>query len=162
MDHFYTGCANAGPDNCAFWAPTLDDIRKNLTALYDTVRVHPKPVRTKSGYGILDYKMLHSAVFGSLYKPYVSFPELAQGLAALATGDGSLIFDMMNPPPFECPCGSPELSFARVDDGVAAIHCNDGDVVPTDLESMQEYVDMMTKSSPNWGGAWSRIRMECV
>ncbi|KAF8185203.1 hypothetical protein BJ912DRAFT_927579 [Pholiota molesta] len=78
------------------------DIQKNLTALYDTVRIHPKPVRTKSGYGIVDYKMLHSAVFGSLYMPYASFPELAQGLAALAAGDGSLIFDMMNPPPFEC------------------------------------------------------------
>ncbi|KAF8959383.1 TAP-like protein-domain-containing protein [Flammula alnicola] len=161
MDSFYTGCAEAGPDSCAFWAPTVDDIRQNLTTLYDSLRSHPMPMRTKSGYGLLDLPMLRSAIFLALYTPYASFPIIAQGLAELATGEGQLLFDRMNRPPFECSCDSPERAFASVPDATAAVLCNDGDDIPGDLESTQKYFDMMTKTS-NWGDIWSNIRISCV
>ncbi|KAF9475285.1 hypothetical protein BDN70DRAFT_996546 [Pholiota conissans] len=163
MDHFHSGCASAGPDGCAFWAPTPEDVKKNLTALYDNIRHQPVSVRRKSRYGIVDYKTLHSAIFDSLYTPYTSFPKLAEGLAALTTGDGSIIFDMVNPkPPFECECSLPERpSVAKVEDGTIAILCNDGEDVPHDLESTKKYVEELTKSS-RWGDLWARIRMDCV
>ncbi|KAF8959384.1 Alpha/Beta hydrolase protein [Flammula alnicola] len=159
MDSFYTGCAEAGPDSCAFWAPTADDIRHNLTTLYDSLRSRPIPMRTKSGYGLLDYSVLRSLIFASLYSPYALFPVVARRLAELASGDGQLLFDMMNPPPFECSCDSPV--FATVPDAQAAVLCNDGDDVPGDLESTQKYFDMTTKAS-SWGDIWSNIRIGCV
>ncbi|KAF8960263.1 TAP-like protein-domain-containing protein, partial [Flammula alnicola] len=161
MDSFYIGCAEAGPDSCAFWAPTANDIRQKLTTLYDSLRSRPLPVRTKSGYGLLDYSMLRTAIFESLYWPYASFPIIAQGLADLAAGQGQLLFDRMNPPQFKCSCDSSERAFATIPDATPAILCNDGDDIPGDLESTQKYFDMMTKAS-NWGDIWSNIRIGCV
>ncbi|KJA18191.1 hypothetical protein HYPSUDRAFT_45508 [Hypholoma sublateritium FD-334 SS-4] len=161
MDSFYTGCAAAGPDGCPFWAPTADDIRQNLTTLSNSLRTNPIPIRTKSGYGLLDINKLQSALFTALYSPYAAFPAIAQGLAELAAGSGKLLFDRMNPPLFECACDSPELPFTSVSDSQAAVACNDGDDVPDDLQSTEAHFAMMRKASP-WGEYWANIRTACV
>jgi hypothetical protein len=72
MESFYTGCADAGPDRCAFWAPSPDDIRQNLTKLYDSISVQPVPVKTGDIYGYVDYKMLYSLVFAP-YIPHLQY-----------------------------------------------------------------------------------------
>jgi hypothetical protein len=53
-------CADAGPDRCAFWAPSADDIRQNLTNLYDSISVQPVPVKTGDTYSYVDYKIIWS------------------------------------------------------------------------------------------------------
>lgn len=161
MESFYTGCAAAGPDGCAFWAPTADDIRQNLTTLSNSLRTNPIPVRTKSGYGLMDINKLQSALFTALYSPYQAFPAIAQGLADLAAGSGKLLFDRMNLPRFECECGSPELPFTGVGDSQIAVACNDGDDVPDDLASTEAHFAMMKKLSP-YGEYWANIRTGCV
>lgn len=162
MESFYTGCAAAGPDGCPFWAPTADDIRQNLTRISDSLRTNPFPMRTKSGYGLLDINKLQSALFSALYSPYAAFPVIAQGLAELATGSGNIIFNRMNPPLYECACDSPERAFAGVIDSHAAVLCNDGKDIADDLKSTEEYFEMMTKNSPQWGANWGNIRTNCV
>jgi hypothetical protein len=102
MESFYTGCADAGPDRCAFWAPSPDDIRQNLTNLYSSISIQPVPVKIGNTYGYIDFKMLHNLIFTNLYFPFATFPLLAQGLAELAAGNGTTIFKMMTPSPFEC------------------------------------------------------------
>lgn len=86
MDSFYTGCAEAGPEGCAFWAPTASEVEANLTKIVNTVRSKPLPMRTQAGYGLLDYAMLRSALFTGLYSPWEAFPVLAEGFAELAAG----------------------------------------------------------------------------
>jgi hypothetical protein len=161
MDSFYTGCADAGPDGCAFWAPTAEDIRQNLTTLLDNLSTSPIPMRTKSGYGLLDNSMLRSALFTALYSPYAAFPAIAQGLAELAAGSGKLLFDRMNPPLYECACSSERRGIDSVPDSQAAVLCNDGADIPDDLKSTEEFYEMMRNSSP-WGDMWVNIRMSCM
>ncbi|PBL01762.1 alpha/beta-hydrolase [Armillaria gallica] len=94
MQYFFDGCAAAGPDTCAFYASTAEEISNNLDSLYESLLTHPVPVVSSSSYGVVDYNILRTAVLYSLYEPYTLFPILAQGLASLAAGDGTVIYEM--------------------------------------------------------------------
>ena len=162
MKSFYTGCADAGPSMCPFWASSPDDIERNLTALYDSIRSRPLPVKTTTSYGVFDYDLLRTIVFKSLYYPYASFPTLARGLAELASGNPQPLFESAMPPPFECSCNSSERVFDWwLTESQFAVLCNDGDDVPDDLKSTEEYFEMMTKAS-SWGDIWAQLRMGCM
>ena len=162
MESFYTSCAVAGPDGCAFWAPTADDIRQNVTALTDLVRKNPIPTHTNSGYGLFEINKLEAALFTSLYFPHASFPVLALGLSELATGSPKILFDLETPPLFKCACDAPERAYASVVDVVAAFFCNDGADIAGDLHSTEEYYSLMKKLSPQWGISWADRRTKCV
>ena len=161
MESFYTGCAEAGPDNCAFWAPSPDDIRQNLTNLYDSISVQPVPGKAGNIYGYVDYKMLHFLVFQCLYFPFGTFRLLAQSLADLAAGNGGTVLKAMTPSPFEC-SGDPSKNMERNNlEAQVAIICNDGTDVPADLHSAQKHFEMMSNMS-EFGNAWAPIRVQCA
>ncbi|KAF9562407.1 hypothetical protein CPC08DRAFT_663222 [Agrocybe pediades] len=161
MDSFFTGCHEAGPEECDFWAPSADDIRKNLTSIYDTLRSRPIPVNTGKGYGLVDYALVRGLVFRSLYSPFASFRPLATALAALAAGDASLTFDAAFVPPTKCSCDPSDGLFTNVVDAQNAVLCNDGPDVPGDLASTEEYFDLISQTS-QWGEIWASIRLGCV
>jgi hypothetical protein len=161
MESFYTGCADAGPDRCAFWAPSPDDIRQNLTNLYDSISVQPVPVKTGDIYGYVDYKMLHFLVFESLYSPFTTYRRLAQGLADLAAGNGTIVLKATTPPPFECSGDSSEDPEQNIFEAQIAILCNDGINIPADLHSIQKHFEMMSNVS-EFGNIWASIRLQCV
>jgi hypothetical protein len=138
MESFYTGCADAGPDRCAFWAPSPDDIRQNLTNLYDSISVQPVPVKTGDTYGYVDYKMLHSLVFNSLYSPFATYRRLAQGLADLVAGNGTIVLKATAPSPFECSRDSSKDLVRNYLEAQIAIMCNDVANIPADLHSAQK------------------------
>ncbi len=94
MQSFFDGCVAAGPEACAFYAPTSEEISNNLDSLYESLRAQPVPVVTPSFYGVVDYAVLRTAVRSSLYQPYALFSTLAEGLAGLAAGNGSIIYGM--------------------------------------------------------------------
>ena len=161
MESFYTGCADAGPDLCAFWAPSPDDIRQNLTNLYDSISVQPVPVKMGNTYSYIDYKMLHSLVFQALYFPFATYRLLAQVLADLAAGNGTTIFEKINPSPFEC-SGDPSKDLERNGlEAQIAILCNDGANIPADLHSAQKHFEMMSNLS-EFGNIWASIRVRCA
>ncbi|KAJ3500369.1 hypothetical protein NLJ89_g9828 [Agrocybe chaxingu] len=161
LDQFFSGCAEAGPLGCAFWAPTADDVRQNFTNVIKTIRAHPLPVKTDLKYGILDYNSVRLAIFISLYAPYNFFQFLAQGLAELAAGDGRRLLEFVKAPPFQCSCDPSQHLHDVVWDAQTAILCNDGDDIPDDLESTQEYFERMANTS-SWADIWSPIRLSCV
>ncbi|KAF9457253.1 TAP-like protein-domain-containing protein [Collybia nuda] len=161
MQTFFDGCAEAGPDDCPFYAPTAEDISRNLTNLYNAIRKKPVPVRTKVSYGLVDYNRLRTTIFMSLYTPYATFPALARGLADLAAGDGRLLFEMEEFPPFQCSCdeGPPRIDI--VDEAYAAILCNDGVDISESLGDFEKYFKHLTEKS-SWGELWSAIRGNCI
>ena len=83
MESFFDGCVAAGPDACAFYAPTAEQISNNLDSLYDSLLTQPVPVVSSSFYGFVDYSVLRSLIWGTLYAPYIYFSTLAEGLASL-------------------------------------------------------------------------------
>ena len=162
MESFYTGCADAGPDRCAFWAPSPDDIRQNLTNLYDSISVQPVPVKTGNTYGYVDYKMMHFLVFRSLYAPLATYRHLAQGLADLAAGNGTIALNA-TPPPFEC-SGDSESSKELEQNGIEAqiaILCNDGADIPADLDSARKHFERMSNLS-EFGNLWASNGIQCA
>ena len=161
MESFYTGCADAGPERCAFWAPSPDDIRQNLTNLYDSISVQPIPVKTGNTYGYVDYKMLHFLVFQSLYFPFATYRLLAQSLADLAAGNGAIVLKATTPPPFECSGDSSKYFEQNNIEAQTAILCNDGTNVPADLYSAQKHFEMMSNMS-EFGNVWATIRVRCA
>ncbi|KAG2014274.1 hypothetical protein CC2G_011107 [Coprinopsis cinerea AmutBmut pab1-1] len=167
MEHFYTSCAAAGPDRCAFHAPDPSDIKRNLTRLADELRRRPLPVYTeKEGsrtyYGILDYAKFRAIVFSILYSPYGGFSALAEVLAKLAQGDPEPFFTLLAAPPFQCSCDpSEELEFASVRDSLVAILCTDGEKVPEGLEESQAYFEELSEKS-EWADVWAWARLSCL
>jgi len=89
------------------------------------------------------------------------FPFPSRALAALAAGDGSLIFSQFSIPPFECSCDPLAHLFDSVDDASMAIICNDGEELSGDLESAEKHFEMMMRVS-NWGEIWSSVRIQCA
>ena len=161
MESFYTECANAGPDRCAFWAPSPDNIRQNLTNLYDSLSVQPVPIKTGNIYGYIDYKMLHFLVFQCLYSPFATYRLLAQGLADLAAGNGTIVLKLTTPPPFECSGDSSKDLEKNYLEAQIAILCNDGANIPADLHSAQKHFEMMSNMS-EFGNAWASVtRVRC-
>ena len=163
MHSFYQGCADAGEEGCAFWAPTADQIRANLTRLYDILKVEPLPANLPNGrFGIVDHDFLRSAVFAALYQPFALFPRLAEALSDLANGDGRTLFSLASPPPFECDCCGKDIhAFDNIEDGAMAVRCNDGDEVEGGLEEILRHYEDLSKKS-EWGPGWSAFRISCA
>ncbi|PBK84160.1 hypothetical protein ARMGADRAFT_943880 [Armillaria gallica] len=94
MQSFFDGCVAAGPDACAFYASTSEEIADKLDVIYQSLLTEPVPVIFPPFYGVVDYAVLQTAIKNALYAPYTSFSILAEGLASLAVGNGSIIYAM--------------------------------------------------------------------
>ena len=163
MNSFYTGCAGAGLDGCPFWAPTADDVKRNLTNLYKKVLTQPVPVKLSNGrFGVVTHAFLKGIIFKALYSPFAKFLPLAQALADLAEGDGRAVYGLDSATPFQCDCcGKDSHQFAPVADAGTAIRCTDGDQVVGDLTEMLQYHESLLKQS-EFGPLWSGLRIGCM
>ncbi|KAJ7269774.1 TAP-like protein-domain-containing protein [Mycena rebaudengoi] len=160
MQTFFDECAAAGEEACPFYAPTSEAISQKLDALFDTVRARPIPVRTDSGYGLVDYEWLRMVVFSCLYSPYTLFAPLSRALAALSTGDGSVIFKLFGEPTFECSCDPSEPGPGVVYDAQLVILCNDGKPVPSAFEESQRHYEAMVNTS-SWASLYASFWVAC-
>ncbi|KIY62125.1 alpha/beta-hydrolase [Cylindrobasidium torrendii FP15055 ss-10] len=91
---FASECFEAGPNVCAFHgnASSADQILQSVFDLLDAVTKEPVPIPGPNGNGrSVDFAMLKSALFESLYHPHSLYPTLALGLADLKAGNGTII-----------------------------------------------------------------------
>ncbi|KAJ7472942.1 TAP-like protein-domain-containing protein [Mycena galericulata] len=158
---FKNGCVAAGPHGCAFHSPTAAEIQANVDRIYASLRARPIPVRTNTSFGIVDYSTMRRTVFTALYSPYAQFPALAQALADLSRGNGTALFKMRERPGFECGCDPAEFRFESVEEGGAAILCNDGKRISASYEDILEHYRNMSKLS-SWADVWEPIRLNCL
>jgi hypothetical protein len=145
LQTFFDGCAAAGPDLCAFYKPTAEEIADRLTALTASIRTQPISALTPTGYGLVDYSLLRLSILGSLYHPFSLFPTLAQGLAALEKGDGSILFSISQGPAFQCNCDN--STFSPTDDSTTAVTCGDAIEVTDSIEEVTEFYQNALKRS---------------
>ncbi|PPQ82828.1 hypothetical protein CVT25_009203 [Psilocybe cyanescens] len=164
LDGFFIGCAEAGPESCEFWAPTADNIRQNLTNLFEHIRSRPMPIKADSVYGILDYTKLKKTIFTTLYKPYMYFPALSKALAELAAGNGTALYSLVpgrKTPVCSCDPSTPGPLFDIISDSTTAIQCNDGEYVSDDVQAAEDHFEGSMKVS-QWGDLWARSRLGCI
>jgi hypothetical protein len=148
MQTFFDSCFDAGPSECAFYAPSPKAISQNLNKLYDITKSRPFPVFLNAGsYGVVDYNFLRNSVFQSLYFPKLYFPTLANVLAELSKGNAGPLWEY----------GS---AFNGSSNAETAITCNDGALIPGTLEDAEQYFAKLTKTS-EWADVWANSRLIC-
>ncbi|KAJ7909251.1 Alpha/Beta hydrolase protein, partial [Mycena leptocephala] len=148
LQAFFDGCVAAGPDVCAFYKPTAAEIAGRLSTLTDSVRAQPVPAITTTGYGLVDYSFLRSVIFGALYSPYTTFAPLAEGLATLENGNGTVLYSLSQQSPFQCDCTNDTAPFhlngmeARI-----AVECGDAVEVKDSIQQLADFYENAAKTS---------------
>ncbi|KAJ7806551.1 TAP-like protein-domain-containing protein [Mycena olivaceomarginata] len=158
---FVDGCVAAGPNGCAFYAPTAAELSNNLENLYASLRARPIPVRTNTSFGVVDYSTLRYTIFQALYAPYQSFPTLARALADLSKGNATALFKMSETPAFECACDPSQYRFESVGEAGNAVLCNDGKRISPEYEDLLAHYQGLSNSS-GWADVWENIRLPCL
>jgi hypothetical protein len=97
LDGFFSSCLDAGPSRCALYQPnsTLATLHSRLASLRSSLLVHPLPVSSLVGSGILTTSAVQHAIFRGLYSP-VGWPALAEALADAERGDGTKLYSRLN------------------------------------------------------------------
>ncbi|KAJ7731072.1 TAP-like protein-domain-containing protein [Mycena metata] len=139
LQTFFDGCAAAGPEACAFSAPSSIEVAAKLDALFAAIEIQPVPVITPVSYGVVDYTFLRNSVFHALYSPYDSFVALAQGLADLAMANATTLYTAEEVPPFECDFNSTTPFHENGYEALVAISCGDMAIESDTVSQLQAY-----------------------
>ncbi|KIY61220.1 alpha/beta-hydrolase [Cylindrobasidium torrendii FP15055 ss-10] len=151
---FAKDCFDAGSEVCAFHgnASSADQIHQSVFDLLDTVIKDPVAIPGPDSNGrSVDFAALKIAIFDSMYHPYSTYPLLAQGLAELQNGNGtiiSLLSGSVN--------GSIEISNLDPDfvydsrmqsEGLVAVACSDAGTAVASLDDLKAKYDEDKKFS---------------
>ncbi|KAJ7908214.1 TAP-like protein-domain-containing protein [Mycena leptocephala] len=139
LQTFFDGCVAAGPDACAFYAPTASEIATNLADLTESIRAQPFPVLTDLSHGIVDFSFLRNYIFDSLSSPYNSFASFAQGLAALAAGNATGVYTANEVAAFECDCDAAAPFTQNIYESQIATACGDAASVDDSIAELREF-----------------------
>ncbi|PNP55367.1 hypothetical protein THARTR1_04509 [Trichoderma harzianum] len=172
FDHFFEGCAAAGPEVCALVresdAHGASDIRRRFDAFLSELDHAPKAVLADSGDVVIvtgwDIRLLAGLV---LYAPLKRFKGLAKTFDKFMSGDltdiaiwamGAGMVPRMKD---ACPLGDEALPI-ETSEAQNAVVCNDGDDVShKGVAFWHKYVKNQMDTSNILGAEWSTIRIPC-
>ncbi|KAJ7204027.1 TAP-like protein-domain-containing protein [Mycena haematopus] len=158
---FVHGCVAAGPSECALFAPSTTELLEKVDQIYASVRARPIPVRTNTSFGLVDWNLVRSTIFTTLYSPYAMFPRLASALADLSEGNGTAMFKLFEQPTFECSCDPSQYLFESLREATAGIICNDGKRISPEFEDVVAHYHNLSEAS-SWADVWGPLRMPCL
>lgn len=174
FSRFFDYCYEAGPEKCAFMqeGDSNSDLRTRFDELIANIKKSPVPVPAspdgKFGPDIIKYDHVRGIIFQGLYSPLNYYKLVAEGLADLARGNGTLISMRRSEAfvPF-CPSGrcgeqptpySPDCQIPGSNDEVSrSIMCSDGDEVDRTLEDLKAIWAKTRAQSDLFGDVWSHI-----
>lgn len=87
LDFLYNKCASAG-SACPLHANSSALVKQRVDSIFAKIKAAPVAVVHGADYGLVDYRILKTELFMSLYHPYTMFLPFAQALASLENGDG--------------------------------------------------------------------------
>ncbi|KAK0445904.1 TAP-like protein-domain-containing protein [Armillaria borealis] len=119
----------------AHFTPPLRKKYPTISTLYESLLTQPVPVISPSFYGVVDYAVLRTAVKNALYEPYTLFSILAEGLASLAAGNGSIIYEM------QMTTYDPSLAYDNSWEVEIAVSCSDALNNTDSVADLFEYWD---------------------
>jgi hypothetical protein len=173
MDAFYRFCHLAGPDKCAYYEKSPQDIESRLDILLAAVRKEPVVVPSLSPGGmpeIISYFDVRRMQSRALYQPLLLFPSLAEALAGLEHRDGRA-FIKLTGPQFQdlFTCGTPDIPtpedpelLESTADASTAIMCSDGSILYDTVDSLQDYVNVLLNMSKAAGGTLASFKLACI
>lgn len=171
MASFYTYCVLVGLEICplATINSTVKDVELRVHNIVQSLYHNPIQVSSSHGPEIITYSNIKLALFASLYEPITFFPFIAQLLAAIEQGSGSIIDDLVRAQRpmhiYSCAInGSVEQQQPHYpEDATVAVLCSDGhDQTGLDIKSFEEYLDLMVGISQTSGAIWSLLKMKCA
>lgn len=182
MEAFYHFCRLAGPELCAFHEDSEKSIETRLQKLLENIKKNPVIVpgslSSSKRPQIISYSSVRKIISSTLYRPLVMFPALADSLAALEVGDGSVFLDFAaqgSDDPFLCdanygiregddsPDTTPEVPEAEGSkDGGTATLCSDGGIINDTVDEFGVYVDKLVSLSKSVGASMASMRLACV
>lgn len=170
VHEFYYHCARAGYPACA-----LANSTGKTTAAGVEARVHnitnslihnPLPVIGPNPE-VITYSDAKHLIFAGMYSPIRSFPQIADLLAGVEQGNGTLFANLLEPyHKLTCPSDDdPGWSIVGVlaPDATMAIACADGDdQSAVTKDQFSDYWHDLAKRSPSIGPMWAMFRMYCI
>jgi len=177
VHQFYYNCARAGYPACALanatGQTTASDVEARTQNIVDSLLHNPLPVIGPNPE-VITYSDAKHLIFRGLYEPMINFPVIANLLAGVEKGNGSLFADMLRPY-HELACQTdPETASDNLTsfngatgvlspDSTMAISCADGDDQSwMTKEQYSEYWKELAEISPAIGPMWSMFRMYCI
>ncbi len=155
LDQFLQDCAAAGPDSCAFAAPSAEETRGKFDDLMDRVLTEPVIAYGPAGTLTVTYSLVVDTVRGALYTAS-AWSDLAQGLQRLEEGDAVGFLEATHS------LGGPlPMEYHNTEEATPASNCVDADS-PRDPDAFQEMVQRADERTPYFGAAWAHIAQACV
>lgn len=173
MDAFYYFCHLAGPDGCAYYEKSPQDIEARLDILLAAVKKEPVVVPSRSPGGmpeIISYSDVRRMQSRALYQPLLLFPSLAEALAGLEHRDGTRFIELTGSQFQDLfTCETPDIPNPKdpellesTADASPAIMCSDGGIQYDTLDSLQDYVNALLNMSKAAGGTLASFKLACT
>jgi pimeloyl-ACP methyl ester carboxylesterase len=170
VQQFYYHCARAGYPACALanstGETTIAGVEARVQNITNSLIHNPLPVIGPNPE-VITYSDAKHLMFAGLYSPIRSFPQIANLLAGVEQGNGTLFADLLRPyHKLACPSNDdPGWSMIGVlaPDATMAIACADGDDQSWMTRAQfSEYWHDLAKLSPSIGPMWAMFRMYCI
>lgn len=156
LNKFFAQCAAAGPDRCAFAAPTVEETHAKFDDLMTRLRAEPPVLTGPVGTLSVTYSVVVSIVWTTLYTD-PDWPILAKALQHLAVGDIEGFFMSIHGA-----IGTlMPTEYVNSNEARLALNCvnadNPGD--PAQYEAMARSVRERT---PYFGEIWLNLSLPCA
>jgi pimeloyl-ACP methyl ester carboxylesterase len=172
VHQFCYHCARAGFPACALanatGETTTGDVEKRTQGIINSLLHNPLAVIGPNPE-VVTYSDAKHLIFAGLYMPMINFPVIANLLAGVEQGNGTLFADMLRPyHELTCQASDVPASFVGATgvlspDSTMAISCaDDDDQSWMTKEQYSEYWKELARISPAIGPMWSMHRMYCI
>ncbi|KAI9761942.1 MAG: cytoskeletal protein binding protein [Chaenotheca gracillima] len=178
LDQFCKYCHEAGPERCALYSDSPDDIKIWFNSIVTSMKGNPLPVEALGGRGpdVITYSDVRGLIKDSVYKPVERFSSMAQLMVDVSSGNGSSFADHKAKELWSVSCSSikpdqyggllPEQCRIRQDSRPevnSGILCADGESISEmSPELYKDYWKFLRGQSALIGDFWAEIRMSCV
>jgi pimeloyl-ACP methyl ester carboxylesterase len=146
LEMFSSLCHSAGPDACAFYGPSPENITVRIDNIVQQLQSQPVPISGAETGGLpmlVTYADLKSLFINALYQPLVTFPALAEALSGIENDNISSLVGVYD-------------SQGVFDDVRLRIQCADSyrNNELSTLDEFKSYVEYTTSKSKYAGDAY--------
>lgn len=152
---FFAECAAAGPENCAFAAPTAEETEAKFDDLMAQLRADPAMAVGPAGTLEVTYSLVIFVVWNALYSA-PAWANMAQALQHLHDGDAAGFLTTMHL------LGGPlPDQYVNLYEAQWAINCVDTDN-PSDPARYQAMAQRAEERNPYFGALWTYQGLPCA